>query len=115
MVISSEIGIRSPIGEKIYRLRRTIRIAMLRLPSARVSDHWKGKAARRYAVVVLASSLATLFLIGIALTPFFAILWLVSGSLDSVVALVARHELTIPFTAVAAGYLLLRALGRARG
>lgn len=115
VVGSCEIVLRSPISHQISRLNRSIRMAVLRLPSAMVSDHWKALAARRYAADVLVSTLSIFGVLVAALAPIALSLWLVSGSLGATVALALRPDAAIWLTVVSVGYLLLRARIRTRG
>jgi hypothetical protein len=115
VVVSIETGLRSPIVDQIARLRRSARMGMLRLSSARVSDHWKGQAARRYAVVVLASTFAILVFVTMSVMPFFLICWFVLGSFDAVFAMLVRPNVAIVLTVFTVGYFYLRAWARSRG
>ena len=89
-------------------------MAMLRLPSARVSDHWKARVSRRYAANAFRSAIALFILIFVSLTPIFAVMWLIAGSLNGMQELAVRPWVTIVVAFVAAGYLLLRTWIRAR-
>jgi len=115
VVGSCEMVIRSPISHQVSRLNRSVRMAVLRLPSAMVSDHWKALAARRYAADVLVSTLSIFGVLVAALAPIILSLWLVSGSLGATVALALRPDAAIWLTAVSVGYLLLRARIRTHG
>lgn len=115
VVGSCEVILRSPTSNHISRLARSIGQAMSRLSSDSVSDHWKALAARKYAVVVLSS---TLFLCGVllaTLAPIAAGLWLVSSSLDAMLALALRPDIVIASAVVAGVYLSYRTRTRSRG
>lgn len=115
VVASCEMVLRSPIAHHSSRLNQSIRLAMLRLFLTRVSDHRKAFLARRYAVNVLVSTGFVFILIFTAVVPFFAAMWLVSGSLDGIAVLVSRLDVAIVSMIVAVGYTLFRTGARARG
>ena len=88
---------------------------MLRLSSARVSDHWKALAARRYAAEMLTATLCLFRVLVTALAPMIAAFWLVSGSPEAILSLGLRGDVVIGLTIVAVGYLFLRSRMRASG
>jgi hypothetical protein len=112
---SCEIVLRSPISRHISRLKCSVEKAMRCLSSARVSDHWKALAARRYAVDVLVSTLVIVGGFVVALLPVVASLSLALGSLDAMLVFASRPDVTVVLTIVAVGYLLLRARVSPRG
>ena len=115
VVGSCEIVLRSPMPHHISRLNSAVGNAIKRFSSARVSDHWKALAARRYAIDALLSTLFIFSVLIAALMPVSAALWLVSGSLGAIPVLALRPDVAVFFTVVAVGYLLLRARMSARG
>lgn len=115
VVGSCEIALRSTMPHHISRLNSAVGKAMKRLSSARVSDHWKALAARRYAIVALSATLFILSVLVAALVPVYAALWLLSGSIDAIPALALRPDVAVFFTVVAVGYLHLRTWMRTRG
>jgi hypothetical protein len=115
VVGSCEVVLRSPTWRHIARLKRSIGVAALRLPSSRVSDHWKALVARRYATDLLVSTFLIFGVLVIALAPIVAALWLVSRSPDAMWALALQPYLGIVLTIVAVGYLFVRTRARARG
>ena len=115
VVGSCEIALRSTMTHHISRLNSVVGKAIKRFFSARVSDHWKALAARRYAIDALLSTLFIFCVLIAALVPVSAAFWLVSGSLDAIPALALRPDSAVFFTVVAVGYLHLRTWMRTRG
>ena len=115
IVGSCEVLLRSPISCHVSRIARSIGVAMSRLRSDSGSDHWKARAARRCAAIVMSSTLVLFGALIGALAPIAAMLWLVASSLDAMLALALRPDLAIVLTAVAAGYVLCRTRKRAHG
>jgi hypothetical protein len=112
---SCEMLLRLPVGDRLGRLRQVIGKALHILPSSRVSDHWKGLVARRYAAEVSVSTVFVVLSFIVALAPLSAALWIVSGSADAMFRLMVRPDLIVALTAVAAGYLLARTRSSTHG
>lgn len=112
---SCEILLRLPFAGRIERLKQCIKSVLVWLPSSRVSDHWKGLAARLYAAEIMISTVALLVFLMAALFPLLLALWIASGSLDALRAFILRLEIFFGLTIFSIGYLFARAWVRARG
>ncbi len=106
---SCEILFRLPFAGRIERLKQCIGSALVRLPSSRVSDHWKGLAARLYAAEIMISTVALLVFLTTTLSPLLLALWIASGSLDALPTFILRLEIFFGLTIFSIGYLFARA------
>lgn len=107
--VSVELLSRLPLACNLQRAVSTARKAGAVLKSRRISDDWKERLLRSYALRIATSSALMFLCLLISLSPFLLLGVLLKGD---VIALMLRLDVLIGVTALAMGYLAMKRIAQ---
>ncbi|GEM_PF-6478108 len=107
-VISSELLLRTPLLSVVKSDIKLIKKIVFVLLSSNISDHWKERVVKAYAIKLLKFSLLIPLLLCLVFMPFGFALWVSSHSLENFISLSLDLWLIFFVVIVSMLYLKLR-------
>ena len=107
-LFSSELLLQLPFRNYLTLLNTLLRRIVKTLRSAYISDHWKERVIQIYALRLFGYSLILPALFLVAMLPLMFGLWLVTNSVDSLIALGLDPLMLVGITLTSAAYFFLR-------